>query len=340
MILTSARIRCARMAVAAALALAAALTGCGNKASESGGGADYPTRNVTLIAPADPGGGWDQTARAMQSAIKDAKITDKNVEVRNVPGAGGTIGLSQFVSKDKGDSSQLLVMGLVMIGAIETNDSPTDLTQITPVSTLTTETEAVVVPSKSKYKTIKQLMADLKKDPGSVPVAGGSAGSTDQLLLGLMAKNVGADPAKTKYVAYSGGGEAKTAMLSGSVAAGITGLGEIADQVDAGKMRLLAVSSKASQKVGGEVPKTLKEQGYDIEITNWRGIVAAPGIKPADLKGIESFVGKVRGSAPWKAALKKYGWTDFYKTGGEYKTFLDSETQRVKTTVADLGLGK
>jgi putative tricarboxylic transport membrane protein len=173
-----------------------------------------------------------------------------------------------------------------------------------------------------------------------VSVAGGSAGSTDQLLLGLMAKNVGADPAKTKYVAYSGGGEAKTAMLSGSVDAGITGLGEIADQVEAGKMRLLAVSSPHEEQVGGEVPKTLKEQGYDIEITNWRGIVAAPGLKPADVEGIETFVKKVRDSAAWKAQLKKYGWTDFYKSGDEYKTFLDTETKRVKTTVDDLGLGK
>ena len=337
---TSMGIARVRLALAATLVFAAVLSGCGNKASESGGGEDYPSRNLTLIAPADPGGGWDQTARAMAQAIKDGKLTDQNVEVRNVPGAGGTIGLSQFVSKEKGDSSQLLVMGLVMIGAIETNDSPTDLTQITPVATLTTETEAVVVPADSKFKTIKDLMNALKADPSSVAVAGGSAGSTDQLLLGLMAKNVGADPAKTKYVAYSGGGEAKTAMLSGSVDAGITGLGEITDQVDAGKMRLLAVSSPHKQKVAGEVPKTLKDQGYDIEITNWRGIVAAPDLKPADLEGVESFVGKVRGSAEWKAALEKYGWTDFYKAGDEYKTFLDSETKRVKVTVDDLGLGK
>ncbi|HYM57381.1 MAG TPA: tripartite tricarboxylate transporter substrate-binding protein [Solirubrobacteraceae bacterium] len=338
--MTSLSIGRPRLALAAALVLAAALGGCGNKASESGGGGDYPSRNLTLIAPADPGGGWDMTARAFQQAIKDGKLTDKNVEVRNVPGAGGTIGLSRFVSKEKGDSSQLMIMGLVMIGAIETNDSATDLTQVTPIATLTTETEAVVVRAKSKYKTIKDLMADLKKDPGSVSVAGGSAGSTDQLLLGLMAKDVGADPAKTKYVAYSGGGEAKTAMLSGSVAAGITGLGEIADQVEAGKMRLLAVSSDTAQKVAGKTPPTLKDSGYDVEITNWRGVVAAPGIPDADLEGITSFVGKVRGSAGWKAALKKNGWTDFYKTGDDYKTFLDSETTRVKATVDDLGLGK
>jgi putative tricarboxylic transport membrane protein len=325
--------------VAAVLALAIALAGCGNKASESGG-ENYPTRNLTLIAPAEPGGGWDQTARAMQKAIDDGKLTDKNVEVRNVPGAGGTIGLSQLVSKREGDAHQLMLMGLVMVGAIETNDSPTDLSKVTPVASLTTETEAVVVPADSKYKSIKDLMADLKRDPGSVSVAGGSAGSTDQVLLGLMAREVGADPAKTKYVAYSGGGEAKTAMLSGSVKAGITGLGEIADQVEAGKMRLLAVSSKTSQKVGGKTPTTLKDAGFDVEITNWRGIVAPPGVKESDVEGIDAFVRKVRDSAEWKTALKKYGWADLYKRGAEYKAFQDSEVKRVEGVIDELGVGK
>jgi putative tricarboxylic transport membrane protein len=337
---TSVSIGRARLLLAgAALALTVAVGGCGNKASESGG-KNYPTRNLTLIAPADPGGGWDQTARAMQKAIQDGKLTSKNVEVRNVPGAGGTIGLSRLVSKSKGDAHQLMLMGLVMIGAIETNKSPTDLSQVTPVAALTTETEAIVVPSKSKYKTIKDLMNALKRDPGSVPVAGGSAGSTDQILLGLMTKAVGADPGETKYVAYSGGGEAKTAILSGSVAAGITGLGEIADQVEAGKVRLLAVSSATKEKVGGKAPPTLKDSGYDVEITNWRGVVAPPGVKEADLKGIETFVRKVRDSSPWKTQLKKYGWADFYKSGDEYTAFIDSETKRVKVIVDQLGVGK
>jgi putative tricarboxylic transport membrane protein len=331
---------CARTAVAVVgLVLALVIAGCGNQASDTAGG-DYPSRNLTLIAPADPGGGWDQTARAMQKAIEDGKLTDQNVEVRNVPGAGGTIGLSQLVTKREGDAHQLMLMGLVMLGAIETNDSPTDLTQVTPVASLTTETEAIVVRADSKYKTIKDLMAALEKDPGSVPVAGGSAGSTDQILLGLMAQEVGADPAKTKYLAYSGGGEAKSAILSGSVAALITGLGEIVDQVEAGKVRLLAVSSDITQKIAGETPPTLKGSGFDVEITNWRGVVAPPGVEDADLEGIDSFVRKVRDSSEWKAALEKYGWTDFYKRGDAYQTFLDSETKRVKVVIDDLGLGK
>jgi putative tricarboxylic transport membrane protein len=332
----------ARFALAAAaLTLVAVPIGCGNEASESsGGGGGYPSRNLTLIAPAEPGGGWDQTARAMQQAIEDGKLTDENVQVRNVPGAGGTIGLSQLASKANGDPHQLMIMGLVMGGAIETNDAPTDLSQVTPVATLTTETEAIVVPSDSRYKTIEQLMTALKKDPGSVAVAGGSAGGTDQILLGLMAKAVEADPGKTKYVAYSGGGEAKAAILSGSVQAGISGLGEFADQVEAGKMRLLAVSSETAEKVAGKAPPTLKKSGYDVEVTNWRGVVAPPGLKDADRKSVESFVTKVHDSAGWKSALEKNGWTDFFKPGDEYEAFLQQETERVKGVIEDLGVGK
>jgi putative tricarboxylic transport membrane protein len=331
------RVRRRRARLAAVVALAAVAAGCGNEASESGG--DYPSRNLTLIAPADPGGGWDSTARAMAQAIEDGELSDQSAEVKNVPGAGGTIGLSQLASKHEGDPHQLMVMGLVMVGAIETNDSPTGLDEVTPVASLTTETEAIVVPADSPYRSIEDLAADLEKDPGSVSFAGGSAGGTDQILLGLLARDVGADPAETKYVAYSGGGEANAAILSGSVDAGISGLSEFTEQVEAGKMRLLAVSSETKEKVDGKAPTTLKGAGFDVEITNWRGLVAPPGVDD-DREGIDAFVRKLHDSAEWKKALEQNGWTDFFKVGDDYAAFLDSETERVKGVIADLGVGK
>jgi putative tricarboxylic transport membrane protein len=194
------------------------------------------------MAPADPGGGWDETARAFQQAIRDGKVANHGAEVYNVPGAGGTLGLSDLVSKRRGNAHQLMVMGLVMLGAIETNKSAVNLSQVTPISTLTEEDEVIVVRADSKYRTLGELMADLKRDPKSIAWAGGSAGGTDQLLVGLLAKAVGVDAKKTKYVAHDGGGEAKAAILSGSVDAGVSGVSEFADQVEAGKMRALAVS--------------------------------------------------------------------------------------------------
>jgi putative tricarboxylic transport membrane protein len=332
----------AKLGVTLAVLCACVVAGCGQTAGGGGGGggdeASFPSSRVEIMAPADPGGGWDSTARALQQSIRDAKLSAKGVEVYNVPGAGGTLGLSQLASKDKGDPHQLMVMGLVMLGAIETNKSSVDIDQTTPIATLTTEDEAIVVPAKSKYKTLDDLVADLKADPGSVRWAGGSAGGTDQLLVGLLAKAAGADASKTKYVAYSGGGEAKTAILSGSVDAGVSGVSEFADQVEAGKMRALAVSGTEPVDVGGKSTQPIKAQGLDVELTNWRGIVAPPGISDSERESVTKWVEKVRASPAWQKNLERFDWTDMRKSGPEFQSFLDSEQQRVQQLVSDLGI--
>jgi len=330
------------MAAMLAVALAVLAAGCGNKADTSGGGGggggSWPDRDLRLMAPADPGGGWDGTARAMSQAMTEAKVIDKSVEVYNVPGAGGTIGLSQLASKYSGKSNELMVMGLVMMGAIETNKSPTDLSKTTPIASLTTEPEAVFVRSDSKYKTMQDFVDDLKANPAKVSVGGGSAGGTDQILLGLIAKAAGADPSKPKYVAYSGGGEAQQSILSGSVDAGISAISEWADQVEAGKMRVLAVSTAEPIKVAGKEIKTLKDQGLDVEITNWRGVVAPPDIDDADREAAIAAMKKLHDSPQWKQMLEKNEWTDFFKTGDDFNSFLKSENTRVKGVLQDIGL--
>src|SRR5215217_3982183 len=263
------RTLCTCAVVAAAVPIAA----CGQTAggTDSAGGS-YPEARLSIMAPADPGGGWDETARALQQSMKEAKL-GKGAEVYNVPGAGGTLGLSQLVSKQRGKDDQLMVMGLVMLGAVETNQASVGLDQVTPIAGLTQEDEVIVVPADSDYTTLGDLAAGLKKDPASVSWAGGSAGGTDQLLVGQLAKAVGTDPAKTKYVAHDGGGEALTALLSGSVDAGVSGVSEFADQVQAGKLRALAVSGDKALDVGGKTVKPIKDQGIDVVMTNWRGIV-------------------------------------------------------------------
>lgn len=321
------------LAVAAVIALAVP-GGAGGDAV----GEDYPSRQLEIMAPAAPGGGWDSTARAFQSASRDAKL-DNGIEVFNVEGAGGTLGLSQLVSKGAGDPYELMMTGLVMIGAIETNGTDVTLDKTTPIATMTTEAEAIVVPAKSRYRTLGDLMAAFKRDPASIRWAGGSAGSTDQLLVGELARVLGADPSKTKYVAHSGGGEANTAILSGSVDAGSTGLGEVVDQVEAGKMRLLAVSSPVKQKVGDTLPRTLKQQGIELELTNWRAITAPPGLTDAERGRIAAWVTRVMDSPAWQEQLKRNDWTAFVKSGADLDRFLASEQERVQRTVEDLGLG-
>jgi putative tricarboxylic transport membrane protein len=333
-----------RLHVLALLAAVALGVGaCGNKAETDGGGgggaaANWPQRDLRIMAPADPGGGWDSTARAMSDAIDDGKIIDKGVEVYNVPGAGGTIGLSQLASKYSGQSNQLMVMGLVMLGAIQTNKSAVDLSKTTPIAALTTEPEVVAVREDSRYKTMKDLVAAMKQDPAKVSFGGGSAGGTDQILVGLIAKAAGVDPSKPKYVAYSGGGEATQSILSGSVDAGVSGVSEWADQVEAGKMRVLAVSSADPVDVGGKPAPTLKEQDLDVEITNWRGVVAPPDLKADEREAAIAAIQKLHDSPEWQQQLKRNEWTDFFRTGAEFQSFLDSENQRVEGVLQDIGL--
>jgi putative tricarboxylic transport membrane protein len=320
------------LAVAAVVAIAAPGGSTGDDQTKA-----YPNRQLQIMAPAAPGGGWDTTARAFQASARDAKLDD-GIEVFNVDGAGGTLGLSQLVSKASGDPYQLMMTGLVMLGAIETNQSQVDLGRTTPIATMTTESEAIVVPAKSKYKTLSDLTDVFKQDPASIRWAGGSAGSTDQLLVGELARVLGADPAKTKYVAHSGGGEANASILSGAVDAGSTGLSEVIDQITAGKMRLLAVSSPVDSKINGQTPKTIKQQGIDLEITNWRAITAPPDISDSERARITGWVTRVMKTPAWEENLKRYDWTPFVKTGGDLDQFLASEERRVHEVVGQLGL--
>jgi putative tricarboxylic transport membrane protein len=327
---------------AAAAALALTLGACGNKAETDGGGGDaaanWPQRDLRIMAPADPGGGWDSTARVMGDVIRKADVVDKGVEVYNVPGAGGTIGLSQLSSKQSGKSNELMVMGLVMLGAIQTNKSPVDLSKTTPLASLTTEPEAIAVRAKSPYQTLDDLVKDMKDDPGKFSFGGGSAGGTDQILAGLLAKEAGVDPSQPKYVAYSGGGEALQSILSGSVDAGISGVSEFTDQVEAGKMRVLAVSSPEGVEVAGKPVKSISEQGMDVEITNWRGVVGPPDIKPAERDAAIEALQKMHDSAEWQDAMKQNDWDDFFKTGDEFQSYIDSENERVKGILGEIGL--
>lgn len=299
---------------------------------------DYPTGDLSIMAPAAPGGGWDSTARALQKAIKDDALTTKNVEVYNVEGAGGTIGLARLVDQEKGKPDSLMVMGLVMVGAIRTNNAPVDLTKVTPIASLTAEWEAIVVKADSPYKTLADLVTAFKADPKKVSWGGGSAGGTDHILIGLLAKEAGVDPAGINYIAHSGGGEAIDAILSGAVTAGVSGVSEFADQVAAGAMRYLAISADA--KVEGIDAPTIKDAGFEVTLANWRGIVAAPDIDPAARDAAVAFITKVHDGPAWQATLKAKKWTDFFQPGDQFKTFLGTEIPRVEGVLKDIGLVK
>ncbi|MEI2298708.1 Bug family tripartite tricarboxylate transporter substrate binding protein [Ensifer sp. MJa1] len=294
--------------------------------------ADY-----TIIAPANPGGGWDQTARSLQTVMQQEGISG-NVQVQNVPGAGGTIGLAQFASQQKGNANALIVGGYVMVGAILTNKSPVTLKDVTPIARLTGEYEAVVVPASSDIKTMGDLVEALKKDPGAVSWAGGSAGGTDHIAVGLIAKAAGVDPTKINYIAYSGGGEALAAILGSQVTAGVSGYGEFESQVKAGTLRLLAVSGP--ERIAGVEAPTLKESGLDVVVENWRMVAAAPGLSDEQKAAVSADIEKLAKSAGWQEVLKTKGWQDSYLAGDAFNAQLEKDVAATEGVLKDIGLVK
>jgi putative tricarboxylic transport membrane protein len=292
---------------------------------------------LKIMAPAAPGGGWDQTARSMQQALTQSGIV-KSAQVVNVPGAGGSVGIAQFVNGAKGDGSQLMVMGYVMVGALLTNKSPVTLDQTTPIARITAEYEAIVVPADSPIKNAKDLAAAVKADPAKVTWAGGSAGGVDHIAAALFAKAVGADPTKINYIPFSGGGEALAAILGGKVTVGISGYGEFESQIKAGKLRLIGTTSAA--KLPNVDGPSLKEGGVDLEIANWRAVVAPPGISADQKKALTDVMDRMSKSKEWTDILKQKGWDDAYVSGDAFAKILAEEQVRTKEVLTSVGLVK
>ncbi|MEW1981259.1 tripartite tricarboxylate transporter substrate-binding protein [Citricoccus sp. NPDC079358] len=319
----------------AALGVAAAgVVGLALVNAAAGGGEATARSKLVLMAPAAPGGGWDGFARESQQAIKSDGISN-NVQVVNVPGAGGTIGLGQFAQME-GRSDMMMVTGGVMVGAVELADSGVSMDDVEPLVRLADDYAALVVPADSPYETLDDFIAAWKQDPGGTSISGGSLGSIDHLLTGLVAEKVGIDPSQTNYIAYSGGGEALTSMLSGTTVAGMSGYNEVADQIEAGNLRALAISSK-ERLPGVDVP-TFLEQGVDAEMANWRGLAAAPGVSEEDRGELLEIVEEYRQTDHWQEALDRNSWTDSYMTGDEFEAFLDDEIDRTRDIVEGLGL--
>ncbi|WP_411884519.1 Bug family tripartite tricarboxylate transporter substrate binding protein [Polaromonas sp. YR568] len=295
----------------------------------------YAAANVKMMIPANPGGGWDTTGRALGKALTDSKAAD-TVTYDNKGGAAGALGLAQFVNGSKGDPNALMVMGAVMLGGLITGKPPVSLSQATPIARLSSEYNVFVLPANSPFKTMKDVVEQLKKDPGSVKWGGGSRGSTEHIAAAMIAQKVGADPSKINYVAFRGGGEATAAILGGNVTVGGSGYSEFAEYIKAGKMKAIAVTS-GTRLPGVDVP-TLKEQGIDVEIGNWRGVYGAPGITPAQRKALTDMVLAALKSPSWAEAVKKNDWTPAVLSGDAFAKFVDDDFASLRATMVKSGM--
>lgn len=325
--------------VATAGLAALLLAGCSTTAKPSGAATEAPApTQVSIIVPADPGGGWDQTGRSMSQALTAGRIL-RSAPVTNVPGAGGTVGLAQLANSS--DPNTLMVTGLVMVGSVETNASKVRLEDTTPIAKLTEDALVIVVPKSSPYKTLKALVTDIAKNGQKVTVTGGSAGGADQILAGLILANAGlkgTEVAKQlNYVPNSGGGEATALVLGNKVSAAISGASEFAASIKSGDMRALAVSSAKPSKLLPDVP-TVTDAGYDVVLTNWRGVVAPSSISAAQRSALVKLVTRLDGSTGWKKQLSTQGWTDAFQSGNEFDGFLKGNISSVQKTLSNIGL--
>ena len=290
-----------------------------------------------IIVPAAPGGGWDQLGRGVQQTLQAAKLADK-VQVSNAAGAGGTIGLAQLINNNKGDGNTLMVSGKGMVSAIYINKSPVSLSNATPIARLTGEYEVLVVPASSPLKTMGDLVAAYKANPGGVSWAGGLAGGVDQLTAGMIVQAIGGENAKFNYVAFGSGGEVLAQTLGGHVTVGMGGYQEFASQITSGKLRALAITS--DKRLPGVNIPTLKEQGVNVEFVNWRGVMAPPGITEAQRQALIKTVAQMATSPQWKALVEKNEWLDLYMGGDEFKAYVEAEQKNVLMLVNNLGLVK
>jgi putative tricarboxylic transport membrane protein len=297
--------------------------------------AQQQINQLNMFIPAAPGGGWDGTGRAIERAMRAAGIV-QNFQFDHAPGAGGAVGLPRFLQQRRGSPDTLMVAGMVMVGALITNRSPVRLLDATPIARLTGEALAVVVPAASPFQNMRQLVDAFKADPGRVSWAGGSAGGSDHILAGLIAKAVGLDARRVSYVAFAGGGPAQAALLGNQVSAGISGYSEFAEQVRAGRLRALAVSTP--ERVPGIDVPTLKEGGIDVDLVNWRGVFGGPGISPAQRDALVGIVRRMVESDAWKQELQRNDWVSLPLYGEEYGRYVQAEFTRIEGILKDIGL--
>ena len=316
----------------AALLLAVSLAGCGVTRGDD-------SSDLLMIIPNSPGGGYDQTGRAAVAAMEAEDITGGSFTVDNIVGAGGAGAMTSLMGR-AGDEHTMMTVGLGVVGSTYSFASEYDVSDATPLAQLMSEPEGILVAADSPYRTVEDLAEAWRADPGSIPVGGGSSpGGPDHLFPMQLAAELGIDPNDVNYVTYDGGGPLTSALLGNKIGVGFSGLAEFAGYVESGELRVLAVSGEERYPDGifAEVP-TLTESGIDLVFLNWRGVLAPPEISEERTEELIGYLETMHESPAWQDSLAENGWTDDFKTGDDFATFIDEQDQRVSGTLEELGL--
>ena len=297
--------------------------------------AEQPAR-LRIMVPNVAGGGYDVTARTAAAVAQRAGVVDQPVAVFNVDGGGGAVALRRLLA-ERGNGELAMMMGLGVVGATVTTPGADQVTAATPIARLLEEPQAVLVPARSPHRGIGDLVGAWRANPGGITIGGGSAtGGPDHLMAMRLAEAAGVDPARVRYQTFDGGGELLPPLLDGRLDAAVSSVVEFGAQISSGQLRVLAVSGPA--RLPGVDAPTLTEAGFAVVFTNWRGVLAPPGISTADRDRLIELLRRLEQSPEWKAAVQRAGWTDAFLPGDEFGAFLTEQDRDVRATLTRLGL--
>jgi len=316
--------------VAATVGTSVLVAGCGVTRGE-----DDTLPRLTMLIPNSPGGGYDQTGRTATRVLEDEELTGR-FEVLNVIGASGTVAMQRLLN-ERGNDNVLMLMGLGVVGATYTNESDARVSDATAIARLVEEQEGLIVPADSPYESVDDLVQAWTADPDSVVIGGGSTnGGPDHLFPMQLAETLGIEPSDVRYVSYDGGGPLTAALLGSKIDVGTSGLAEFEGQIESGELRVLAVSGQ--EPIEGVDAPTLTESGIDLVFTNWRGVLAPPGISEERRADFIALLEELHATPAWEQALEDNGWIDAFATGEEFSAFLREQDERVASTLEELGL--
>ena len=291
---------------------------------------------LKLLIPANPGGGWDLTGRALGEALVSSGQA-ASMSYENRGGAAGAIGLAQFANAYGGDPHALMVMGAVMLGGIITGKPPVGLSKVRPIARLTNEYNVFVLPPQSPFASMREVLVAFRNDPRSIKWGGGSRGSTEHVAVHMLARALGVDARRINYVPFRGGGEAAAALMAGYLSVGGSGLSEFLPHITSKRMRAVALTSP-ERLPDLDVP-TLRELGQDVVIGNWRGVCAPIGLTAEQRLALIERVRLALASPSWNASLAQHRWMSEPLLGEPFEAFVAAEFESMRAVLVKAGLG-